>query len=299
VKKFIFGVLVMLATTSVSSAQWSKPVSIHIANAAGGANDLATRIVLEKVSQNIGQKFVYLNDPGASGYNAATRVVNAPADGYNFLATFSWYTTSYAYFKDKFDTSKLTGVAGYSTTVLALVTNKEFKTVADLKNAKRETFRGCGGVGSPGCVYTDTFDTIAELKTKRIIYPSAQAMNLDLAGGRLDYAILPLNGMKGFAADGTVNILAVTGDKPYNGYPIIPSIGYSKMVVSYWVGLLARPETPKEFTKELEKQIEIATKDKDVIEALAKIDALPQYMNSEQFNKQIDKDLKDYSKVYE
>jgi len=298
-KKLIYGFLIMLAMTSGAYAQWSKPISIHIANTVGGANDLATRIILDKVSKNIGQKFIYLNDPTASGYNAANRVVNLPADGYNFLSTFSWYTTSYVYFKDKFDMTKLTGVASYSTTVMALVVNKEFKTVDDLKNATRETFRGCGGGGSPGCVYTDTFDTIANLKTKRVVYPAASAMNLDLAGGRLDYAILPLNIMKGFADEGKVNILATTVDNARNGYPTFENLGYPKMVVSYWAGLLARPETPKEFLKELEKQIEIAIKDKEVIEALVKINSLPLYMNSEEFNKQIAKDLVDYSKVYE
>lgn len=289
----------MLAMTGISEAQWSKPITIHIGNNAGGANDLATRIVLNKVSQNIGQKFIYINDPTVSGYNAANRVANLPADGYTYFATFSWYTTSHTYFKDVFDMSKLEGVATFSTTVLAVILNKEFKSLDELKNAKRETFRGCGGVGSPGCVYTDTLDSIAGLKTKRIIYPSSPAMNIDIAGGRLDYAIMPLNSMRAFAADGKVNIIAVTSDNQKNGYPTIESLGYSKMVVSYWAGLLARPETPKQYTKELEKQIEIATKDKEVIEALAKIESLPLYMNSEKFNNQIRKDLVDYSKVYE
>jgi tripartite-type tricarboxylate transporter receptor subunit TctC len=62
-----------------------KPVRIVVASAAGGASDIVSRIVAEKLQQKFGQPFVVEAKPGANGNLAAEFVAAAPADGYTLM----------------------------------------------------------------------------------------------------------------------------------------------------------------------------------------------------------------------
>jgi hypothetical protein len=53
--------------------------------AAGGAPDIAARLVTQWLSERLGQQFVIENRPGAGGNIATEAVVDAPADGYTLL----------------------------------------------------------------------------------------------------------------------------------------------------------------------------------------------------------------------
>src|SRR2546427_4614704 len=50
--------------------------------AAASAVDVAARIVTQKMADNMGQQFVILNQPGASGLIGAEQVARAEPDGY-------------------------------------------------------------------------------------------------------------------------------------------------------------------------------------------------------------------------
>src|SRR3979409_278767 len=50
--------------------------------AAASAVDVAARIVTQKMADNMGQQFVILNQPGASGLIGAEAVARAEPDGY-------------------------------------------------------------------------------------------------------------------------------------------------------------------------------------------------------------------------
>src|SRR5215204_2230613 len=80
----------VLASMSLSQAQTKypeKPVRIIVPYGAGGAADVTTRLVAQKVSEALGQTFVIENRPGAGGIVGAKAVLASPPDGYTlFLA---------------------------------------------------------------------------------------------------------------------------------------------------------------------------------------------------------------------
>jgi len=62
-----------------------KPVRVVIPWPAGGSNDIAGRLILQRLSAALGQQFVVDNRPGAAGSIGADVVAKAPADGYTLM----------------------------------------------------------------------------------------------------------------------------------------------------------------------------------------------------------------------
>src|SRR5258706_11220750 len=59
-----------------------RPIKMIVPLAAASAVDVAARIVTQKMADNMGQQFVILNLPGASGLIGAEQVARAEPDGY-------------------------------------------------------------------------------------------------------------------------------------------------------------------------------------------------------------------------
>ena len=74
-----------LLLSSGAQAQTAYPdrlIKMIVPLAAASAVDVAARIVTQKMADNMGQQFVILNQPGASGLIGAEAVARAEPDGY-------------------------------------------------------------------------------------------------------------------------------------------------------------------------------------------------------------------------
>ncbi|MCW5575635.1 MAG: tripartite tricarboxylate transporter substrate binding protein, partial [Burkholderiales bacterium] len=77
----------MLGASFAAQAQNypSKVVRVVIPWPAGGSNDVVGRVVMQKVSEALGQQFVVDNRGGASGSIGADIVAKAAPDGYTIM----------------------------------------------------------------------------------------------------------------------------------------------------------------------------------------------------------------------
>jgi len=68
--------------------QWkpTKPVTIIVPWAAGGATDQVTRIAAAEIEAGLGQKIVVVNQPGGAGSIGTKAAMDAPKDGYTWTA---------------------------------------------------------------------------------------------------------------------------------------------------------------------------------------------------------------------
>jgi tripartite-type tricarboxylate transporter receptor subunit TctC len=86
------GMFLMLAATLVAApvqAQtWkpSRPITIIVPWAAGGATDQVTRLAAAELEPALGQKIVVVNQPGGSGSIGTRSAMEAPKDGYTWTA---------------------------------------------------------------------------------------------------------------------------------------------------------------------------------------------------------------------
>ncbi len=72
---------------SGAAAEWpEKPVTIIVPWSAGGSTDQVTRVIAGELSDALGQEFVVVNQPGASGSIGTKGALDADKDGYTWTA---------------------------------------------------------------------------------------------------------------------------------------------------------------------------------------------------------------------
>jgi tripartite-type tricarboxylate transporter receptor subunit TctC len=77
-----------LALPITAHAQWqpTKPITIIVPWAAGGATDQITRLAAAELEPALGQKIVVVNQPGGAGSIGTKSAMEAPKDGYTWTA---------------------------------------------------------------------------------------------------------------------------------------------------------------------------------------------------------------------
>src|SRR5260370_9993781 len=80
---FVPAVALLAGTSAIAQTNYpDRPIKMIVPLAAASAVDVAARIVTQKMADNMGQQFVILNQPGASGLIGAEAVARAEPDGY-------------------------------------------------------------------------------------------------------------------------------------------------------------------------------------------------------------------------
>ncbi len=86
----VLGATLALTAVSVSAADYpwkpTKPITIIVPWGAGGATDQVTRLTAAVLEDELGQRVVVVNQPGASGAIGTKNAWEAPRDGYTWTA---------------------------------------------------------------------------------------------------------------------------------------------------------------------------------------------------------------------
>ena len=82
------------ARPAVAQTYPSRSVRAIVAFAPGGVTDTFTRLMAQKLSENLGQQFYVDNIPGATGNIGTAQAAKAAPDGYTLLFAFSSYVVN-------------------------------------------------------------------------------------------------------------------------------------------------------------------------------------------------------------
>jgi len=129
-----------LATLALSASAFAqsfptRPVRVIVTTAAGAAPDIIARLVIERMSRNLGQNIVVENRAGGSNVIGAQAAARAPADGYTYLfATAATLVTNPYTFKSlPYDPIKdfvAVGMVGKNPFLILVNANVSAKTLA-------------------------------------------------------------------------------------------------------------------------------------------------------------------------
>src|SRR5690348_2289648 len=130
------GAFFALAALSASAQEWpARQVTILAPFAAGGTVDIVTRIIAQRLTEELGQPFIVDNRGGGGGTIATAMLARAQPDGYTIMVHHMGLVFNASLYQHlSFDTLKdIAPVANLGATPNVLVVNKDLpvKSVSD------------------------------------------------------------------------------------------------------------------------------------------------------------------------
>jgi tripartite-type tricarboxylate transporter receptor subunit TctC len=253
-----------------------RPIKLIVPLAAASAVDVAARIVTQKMGDNMGQQFVILNQPGASGLIGAEQVARAEPDGYTIGGFNDSIMTMVPHLQAKMRWDILKDFAPVSlvaTVEWGLIASNQtpYKSAADLiaaaKAAPGKIDYGSGGPGSPQHLAMAMFASNAGIELTHVPYKGATQAATDVAAGQIPVGFQGLGTVAALVRGGQLRLIGVCTPKRLSQFADVPTIdesGLPGFVFNSWFAMLAPAGTPKEIVSRLNAEVLKALGDADV-----------------------------------
>ena len=286
----------------------SKPVTVIVPQAAGGANDAIARVIAQKLTEQLGQSFIVDNRTGAGGNVGTVAAARAKADGYTLMVTADssmvinpslYKSTGFDPIKD-FEPVGTVATAGY-----VLVAHPAFpaKNVADLiAMAKQQPGKiniGSAGNGTLNHLIGEMLGKATGIDLVHIPYKGSSAAATDLVAGQVQVSVQSLPSSIAFIRSGKMKVLGVVNPKRLPALPDAPTIGETVkgFGTTPWYGVFAPAGTPKPIIAQLNAAIAKALESKDAQERLAGVGCEPYKSTPEQFAQLVRDDLPRWARI--
>src|ERR1700760_3593271 len=305
-------VLALMAGNTAAFAQGNypdRPIKMIVPLAAASAVDVAARIVTQKMSENMGQQIVVLNQPGASGLIGAEQVAHAAPDGYTIGGFNDSIMTMVPNLQAhmRWDILKdFEPVSLVATVEWGLIAGNQtgYKTAADLiaaaKAAPGSINYGSGGLGSPQHLGMAMFASEAKISRPHVPYKGATQAATDVAGGQIPVAFQGLGTVAGLVRGGQVKLIGVSTEKRLPQFPDVPTVSESGLpgfLFNSWFAILAPAGTPKPIVAKLNAEVLKALADSDVLHKLDEVGLAPRGSSPEELGAMTRDQLSKYARV--
>jgi tripartite-type tricarboxylate transporter receptor subunit TctC len=298
-----------LAVAQDAAADYPKEiVHIVVPFSAGGATDIAARIVAQKMSEELKATIIIENKPGATGSIAAEYVAKAKPDGYTLFMGTGSVNSVYPAVKANlpFDTRRdFVAVSNFFTTPNILVVHPSVpaKNVAEfisvLKMNPDKYNYASSGIGSSLHLSAELFKQMAGVQMMNVTYKGSAPAVADLIAGHVKVMFDNLASSWPYVKQGSLRALGVTSAKADPLAPGVPAIadslpGYE---ATSWAGLLAPAKTPPAIVAKISASVQRAIKMPDVIEKFKAQGATPVGDTPEHFAKYLEEDIEKWRTV--
>jgi tripartite-type tricarboxylate transporter receptor subunit TctC len=254
----------------------SRPVTIIVPFAAGGATDVGARVIGEHMTRTLGQQFIIENVPGAGGTTGSTRAMRANADGYTILmghmGTHAVAVSLYPNlaYKPDVDFEPIGVVAEFPA---VLVARKDFPAndlkefMAYVKANAAKLNMAHGGVGSNVFNFGLLFNSLLGVRPTLVPFAGTGPATNGLLSGQVDYMFngIPESGQHIQA--GTLKAYVIGTAERNPAIPNVPTsreAGLPEFRSSPWFALFAPRGTPQAVRDKLTDAIDKALDDPSV-----------------------------------
>lgn len=283
-----------------------KPISLINPFTPGGAGDLGSRMIVEKMNEFLGQPVISNYKPGGGGSLAASFVAKSKPDGYTLLlgSTSPLVVSTILRKTDyKLEDFQILGIFAFNPNRIAVKADARWKTLREfVKEAKKSP--GKLMVGSYGKFTTSHFvieklSKEAGIQLNHVPYKGVPEAFAALLGGHVDAAVT--TGTGGLTDSPNVRVLAVAGEKRLAEHPetaTFMEFGYPVGYVGYYF-LCAPKGTPKEVVDRLSgAQRKVYEKyAKEIREGMKKLELVPNVPDPEEALKKLLQSREDVVKI--
>jgi tripartite-type tricarboxylate transporter receptor subunit TctC len=272
--------LSVYAATANAQTYPNKPIKAIVPFAAGSATDQIARAFAAKISEILDQPVIVENKAGVNGMLGADYVAKASPDGYTILVGTNSTNAALKSLMKKLPYDQDTAfapVAYLGSVPLIVAINNEFpaktlKEVVALAKAK-PTFVTFASASTSQLVSTEVLASMTNIKMTNIPYKSGPAAMTDLIGGQVNLFTADFAVMLPQVKAGKVRGLAVTSTTRSKAIPELPTVNEALGLKDYeliaYFAVFAPAGTPSDIVFKLNKAINIAAGNKDILERFA------------------------------
>ena len=306
----VAGALAMAATVVAAQAQNypSRPITLVVGFAPGGATDSLARVVAEKLSGRLGQPVVVDNKPGANTLIATNFMRQAQPDGYTlYMVTTSFgqapvVTPGVAKYQPL---KEFTPVAQATGLLNVIVVNPQLpvKSVRELidyaKANPGKVSVATTGIGSTDHLGGELFAYRNGLKLNFVPYKGGAPAIQDVVAGVASMRLDAMPSSRQFIEAGKLRALAVMEPKRHPGFPNIPAIGETGPGMEYggYFGVVGPKGMAPALVTRLNAEVNAVLKMPDVIAKLNQLGMDVVTGTPDDFVSVIEKDSKLWAKL--
>lgn len=254
----LWGALLLASNLGQAVAQTypSRPVTIVVGFAAGGAIDSVMRALAEEMSKTLGQRVNIDNKVGAGGAIATQAVIGSPADGYSVLAAGLQLATGPHLNKVSYNPATDLSMVGQVASVPVFLLVRQDSPITDAKdiaalarkNGNGVTI-GSGGAGTTGHFGALMIGSALNVPVVHVPFKGGAPGLQALVAGETDLMFdQPSGVMQGLIQAGKIRPVAVMQN---TRHPLTPSVKSApefgvqlETPLRGWQGLAVRSGTP-------------------------------------------------------
>jgi tripartite-type tricarboxylate transporter receptor subunit TctC len=277
---FICSMSLSLSANEVAKNYPNKPITFIVAYGAGGGADSRSRQIANALSTILGQPVIVENKAGAGGNIGTDLIAKAKPDGYTIgMGNFAPLAVNQALFKNlRFDPlNDLAPIVLIDKGPLVLTVNQSstltsLPTIINTAKAKPGTLTfASGGIGGSHQLSAELFKINAGIDMIHVPYKSGAAATTDLIAGNVDMMFEQMYSAMPNIKSGKLRPIAITSKKrsvDLKDVPTFAELGFPKVEVLNWQGLIAPKGTPKEIIQKLNVAANQALKDPKIRDAI-------------------------------
>jgi tripartite-type tricarboxylate transporter receptor subunit TctC len=251
----------------------ARPIKLVLPQPAGGAIDLISRALGDRLAEQMQQPVIVENQPGANGGLAAGQVARSAPDGYTlFMAVDTNLTVNpnlypnlaYDPFSDFAPISVLTKVSLVLVANPKVPVNNVRELIAYAKANPGKLNYASIGLGTQAHLGMELFKLMTKTDINMVSYRGTAPAITDVVGGQVDVMFTGPPSAKAMSEGGKLKLLAVGGKQRLALVPEVPTVDESG-VPGYelvgWFGILAPARTPAPLLDRLTREVRQAVAD--------------------------------------
>jgi tripartite-type tricarboxylate transporter receptor subunit TctC len=297
----------MITPASADIGYPARAVRWVVPYTAGGATDVLSRMICERLSQRLGQPFLVENKPGAGSTLGTQVVISSAPDGYTLLLTSTANAINASFDPTlPFDFAKsIAPVAGVARIPLVLVVNndlpvhdvREFISYAKAHPGKLAI--GSSGVGTSLHLSGELFKAIAQVDFTHVPYRGSAPGLTDVMAGQIQGMFDNVTSSFELVRSGKLRALGITTLQRSDILPDVPPIsdtlpGYE---TSSFYGVGAPHETAVAVVDLLNREINAALAEPESRKRVAELGAIPLPGNAVEFGNMLAVETERWRKV--
>ena len=253
----------LLPASALAQAWPTKPIKAIVPFGPGSTIDVIGRMVLEPLSQALGQPIVVENRGGAGGSIGSAAVAKSDPDGYTLLVHASAHSAAPAVYPHlSYDVARdFSGVAVFGTVpnVTVISPAKGIRTLGELVEAAKKgsmTFASAG-VGSATHWAVERLKIAAGFNALHVPFKGGPEALTQVASGQVDFMSIGISSGMPFIRSGRLIPLAVSTLARSSALPGVPTTteaGYPNSDYTFWNGMLVPSKTPRTIVGRLHEE---------------------------------------------